>query len=103
MRFSRLDKETIVVASGSAEIALAAGLLALPRERRRIGWATAAFFAAVFPGNIHQWRTRRSAPGLDTDGRRLARLFLQPLLVVWALWATGGPEKGQRKRNSRRR
>ncbi|HWS52251.1 MAG TPA: hypothetical protein VN241_14670 [Microbacterium sp.] len=87
-RVTRLDKDSIVIASGAAEIALAAGLMALPRERRRIGWATAAFFFAVFPGNIHQWRTGRSAPGLDTDARRLGRLFLQPVLVLWALWST---------------
>ncbi len=42
-RLTRLDKDTIVIASGAAEVALAAGLLALPKERRRIGWATAAF------------------------------------------------------------
>ena len=87
---SKLDKEAIIIASGAAEIALAAGLVALPRERRRIGIGTAAFFVAVFPGNLHQWRTQRSTPGLDTDARRFGRLFLQPLLVAWALWATGG-------------
>lgn len=90
-RITRLDKDAIVIASGAAEIALAAGLVALPRERRRIGWATAAFFVAVLPGNIHQWRTRRSTPGLDTDARRFGRLFLQPLLVAWALWCTADP------------
>jgi uncharacterized membrane protein len=98
-RITKLDKESIVIASGAAEVALAAGLLALPRERRRIGWATAAFFAAVFPGNVHQWRTKRSAPGLDTDARRFGRLFLQPLLIVWALWATGAePQRRARRR-----
>ncbi|EYT59149.1 MULTISPECIES: DoxX family protein [Microbacterium] len=99
-RLTRLDKDTIVIASGAAEAALAAGLLALPKERRRIGWATAAFFVAVMPGNIHQWRTRRSTPGLDTDARRFGRLFLQPLLVLWALWSTGGdaPRRGNRRR-----
>ncbi|MGH3690777.1 MAG: DoxX family protein [Microbacterium sp.] len=100
-RITKLDKNAIVLASGAAELALAAGLVALPKERRRIGWATAAFFVAVFPGNVHQWRTRRSAPGLDTDGRRLGRLFLQPLLVAWALWATQEdrvPRKGARRR-----
>lgn len=91
-RVSGLDKDAIVVASGAVEIALAAGLLALPRERRRMGWATAAFFVAVFPGNVHQWLTRRSAPLLDTDARRFGRLFLQPLLVLWALWATADSE-----------
>ncbi|HWK57017.1 MAG TPA: hypothetical protein VNQ80_06760 [Parapedobacter sp.] len=26
---------------------------------------------------------------LDTDAKRLARLFFQPVLVVWALWSSG--------------
>ena len=99
-RLTRLDKDTIVIASGAAEVALAAGLLALPKERRRIGWATAAFFVAVMPGNIHQWQIRRSTPGLDTDARRFGRLFLQPLLVLWALWSTSG--EAPRRRNRRR-
>jgi len=90
-RVLRLDKDAIVVASGAVEIALAAGLALLPRERTRIGWAVAAFFVAVFPGNVHQWRTGRSAPLLDTDRRRLIRLFLQPVLVLWALWGTAPP------------
>lgn len=101
-RLTRLDKDTIVIASGAAEIALAAGLLALPKERRRIGWATAAFFVAVMPGNIHQWRTKRSTPGLDTDARRLGRLFLQPLLVLWALWSTGDSTPRGRRGHRRR-
>lgn len=87
-RVTGLDKDGIVIASGTAELALAAALVGLPAERRRVGWATAAFFVAVFPGNIEQWRTGRSAPGLDTDRRRLVRLFLQPVLIVWALWST---------------
>ncbi|MEW1961784.1 hypothetical protein AB0269_04910 [Microbacterium sp. NPDC077644] len=87
-RVTGLDKDGVVVASGAAELALATGLIALPKERRRIGWATAVFFVAVFPGNIEQWRTHRSAPGLDTDTRRLVRLFLQPVLILWALWST---------------
>jgi hypothetical protein len=34
--------------------------------------------------------------GLDTDQARLIRLFFQPLLVLWALWATGiFPRKGK--------
>ena len=89
-RLLRTDKDTIVVVSGVVEIALGAALVALPKERSRVGAAVAAFFVAVFPGNVHQWQTGRSAPGLDTDGRRLARLFLQPVLVAWALWATRG-------------
>lgn len=87
-RLLRTDKDMIVVASGALEIVLGTALVALPRERSRIGWAVAAFFVAVFPGNIHQWQTKRSAPGLDTDAKRFGRLFLQPVLVAWALWST---------------
>lgn len=94
---TRLDKDAIVIASGAAEVALAVGLLALPKERRRIGFATAAFFVAVFPGNVHQWRTHRSTPGLDTEARRFGRLFLQPLLVLWALWSTAEPAPARRR------
>lgn len=97
-RVTRLDKNDIVIASGAAEIALAAGLLALPKDRQRVGWATAAFFVAVLPGNIHQWRTRRSTPGLDTDARRFGRLFLQPVLVAWALWCTREPARTDTRR-----
>ena len=83
----RTDKDAIVVASGVVEVMLGAALVALPRERRTVGAAIAAFFVAVFPGNVHQWRTGRSAPLLDTERRRFGRLFLQPVLVAWALWA----------------
>lgn len=86
-RLLRTDKDMIVVASGAVEIMLGGALVALPKERVRVGSAVAAFFVAVFPGNVHQWRTGRSAPGLDTDAKRLIRLFLQPVLVAWALWS----------------
>ena len=98
---TRLDKDAIVIASGAAEVALALGLIALPKERRRVGIATAAFFVAVFPGNVHQWRTHRSTPGLDTEARRFGRLFLQPLLVLWAVWSTA-PDARPRRRIRRR-
>jgi uncharacterized membrane protein len=87
-RMLRTDKDAIVVASGAAEALLGAGLLVLPRERRRIGAAIAAFFIAVFPGNVHHWRSGRPVPGMRTDRARFARLFLQPVLVAWAIWST---------------
>lgn len=82
-----LDKDAIVVASGAVELLLGGALVALPHERARVGAMVAAFFVAVFPGNVHQWRTGRSAPMLRTDRARLIRLFLQPVLVAWALWS----------------
>lgn len=84
-----LDADLVVVVSGVVEVVLAAALLALPRQRHRVGWVVAAFFVAVFPGNVAQYVEGTDAFGLDTHGERLARLFLQPVLVVWALWATG--------------
>ena len=87
-RMLHTDKDAIVVASGAAEVLLGVGLIALPRERRRLGAGIAAFFVAVFPGNVHQWRTGRAAPGLNTDRARFLRLFLQVPLIAWAWWAT---------------
>lgn len=83
-----IDKDAVVVASGSVEIMLGAALIALPGERRRVGAILAAFFIAIFPGNIAQAIDRRPAFGLDTDAARRARLLFQPLLVAWALLAT---------------
>jgi len=90
-RWLRTDADTIVVASGVVELMLGGALVALPGEQRRVGWAVAGFFAAVFPGNVHQWRTGRSAPLLRTDRARFVRLLLQLPLIVWALWSTNGP------------
>ena len=95
-RVLHTDKDTIVVASGVVELMLGGALAALPAERRRIGWVVAAFFVAVFPGNVHQWRTGRSAPMLRTDRARFVRLLLQPVLVAWSLWSTGDPRERTR-------
>ncbi|MDO9398860.1 MAG: hypothetical protein Q7T71_20125 [Herbiconiux sp.] len=86
-----VDKDTTVLASGVAEIALGASLLVLPRHKQVVGNVAAAFFTAIFPGNVSQWVNRRDAFGLDTDARRFGRLFFQPLLVAWAVWSTRAP------------
>ena len=71
------------------ELALGGALVALPKQRVTVGWVVAAFFVAIFPGNISQLVTRTDAFGLDSDRARAIRLLFQPLLVVWALWSTG--------------
>lgn len=83
-----IDADAVVVGSGVAEIGLGAALVALPRERERVGTIVAAFFIAVFPGNLAQWAERRSAFGLTTDRARFIRLLFQPLLVALAVWST---------------
>lgn len=88
-----MDADGVVVASGVAEIGLGGALIALPRERRRIGWIVAAFFVAVFPGNIAQFTEKRSGFGLRTDRARGIRLLFQPALVAVALWSTAAPRR----------
>ena len=78
----------VVLASGVVEIALGVGLIALWKYRVQIGWVVAAFFVAIFWGNISQYVNGVDAFGLDTDTKRLVRLFFQPLLVMWALGST---------------
>ena len=79
----------VVLASGVVEIALGVGLIALWKYRVQLGWIVAAFFVAVFWGNISQYVNGVDAFGLNSDRARLMRLFFQPLLVVWALGSTG--------------
>ena len=79
----------VVLASGVVEIALGVGLIALWKYRAQLGWLVAAFFVAIFWGNISQYVNGVDAFGLNSDRARLIRLFFQPLLVMWALGSTG--------------
>jgi uncharacterized membrane protein len=84
-----IDPDLVVVGSGLIEIGLGVALLTLWRFRATVGLAVALFFVAIFPGNINQLVERIDAFGLNSDGARAARLFFQPVLVLWALWSTG--------------
>lgn len=84
-----LDPDFVVIASGIVEIILGLALLTLWRYRNQVGLIVAIFFILIFPGNINQYLNGIDAFGLDTDQARLTRLFFQPVLVAWALWATG--------------
>ena len=84
-----LDGDFVVVASGIVEIVLGVSLLALGRYRVQLGWIVAAFFIAIFPGNISQLVTHTDSFGLNTDLARSIRLLFQPVLMIWALWSTG--------------
>ena len=97
-----LDTDFVVLASGVVEILLGLALLLLARWRVPVGWITAAFFVAVFPGNISQFTTGTDSFGLNTDLARGIRLLFQPLLVIWALWATGAWQAWRRSRLERR-
>ena len=88
-----LNGDFVVVASGIVEITLGISLITttfiLKQYRKQIGIVVAIFFILIFPGNINQYVNKIDAFGLDTDQKRLIRLFFQPLLVIWALWASG--------------
>lgn len=78
----------VIIASGVAELACAAGLLA-PPTRRLAGLASAALLAAVFPGNV-----KMAVDALHGDNRvmqagTLARLPLQWPLIRGSLRAAG--------------
>jgi uncharacterized membrane protein len=79
----------VVLASGVVEITLGVGLIALWKYKVQLGWIVAAFFVAIFWGNISQYVNGVDAFGLNSDRARLIRLFFQPLLVMWALGSTG--------------
>lgn len=95
-----LDPDFVVLASGAVEIALGLGLIFVSRYRKQIGWLTAAFFLAIFPGNISQYLTQTDAFGLNTDEARAIRLLFQPLLMLWALWATEAWSKTKKETSS---
>lgn len=84
-----VNGDLVVVLSGIAEITLGLALVFLVKQRVLVGLAVAAFFVLIFPGNISQYVNRIDAFGLNTDRARFIRLFFQPVLVAWALWATG--------------
>ena len=89
-----LDPDFVVITSGLVEIALGLSLITtlviFKRYRGVVGLITALFFVAIFAGNINQYINQIDAFGLDTDQKRLIRLFFQPILVIWALWSAGG-------------
>ena len=83
-----LDADFVVLASGVVEILLGLALASTSKWMPQIGLIVAAFFVAVFAGNINQYVQGIDAFGLNTDEARLIRLFFQPVLVAWALWSS---------------
>ncbi len=78
----------VILFTGLAEIAGAIGLMTR-RFRRAAGWALAAYAVCVYPANIqHTLNDLGGETGLSWwyHGPRLAA---QPLIVWWALWASG--------------
>lgn len=83
-----LSKDFVVLASGIVEILLGLSMIFLVKQKKYAGLALAIFFVLVFPGNIAQYLEHRDGFGLDTDSKRLLRLFFQPVLIFFALYST---------------
>jgi len=88
-RWVPLDFDVVVLLSGVAELSIGAALVLWGSKRVLVGFIAALFFVAIFPGNISQYLNGIDAFGLDSDDKRLMRLFFQPVLVIWALWSSG--------------
>jgi uncharacterized membrane protein len=84
-----MSKDLVVLLSGVVELLLGLGMIFWKKERVRVGITLAIFYVLIFPGNIAQYVNGINAFGLNTDAKRLTRLFFQPVLVLWALWSTG--------------
>ena len=80
--------DVVVLASGIVEIFLGLCLIFWVSKKVKIGILLAIFYILIFPGNISQYTNGIDAFGLDTDQKRLIRLFFQPVLIFWALWST---------------
>ena len=93
-----LDSYFVIIASGIVEIVLGLALIFLKKHSMLVGWVVAAFFTAIFPGNLSQYMNQIDAFGLTTDSARFTRLFFQPVLIVWALWATDAWDALRNKR-----
>jgi uncharacterized membrane protein len=91
--FVPINADLVVLLSGVVEILIGLALIFVRKYRVQTGWFIALFFVLVFPGNIAQYIHHRDAFGLNTDTLRLIRLFFQPVLILWVLWATNAPQR----------
>ncbi|MFC3440378.1 DoxX family protein [Sphingobium rhizovicinum] len=83
------EPQLVVALTGIAELAGAAGLM-IPRLRRAAGWGLALYALCVWPANINHALNDIPLGGVHLSwwyhGPRLA---LQPVIIWWALWASG--------------
>lgn len=87
----------VVLMTGLCELIGAAALLT-KRWRAAAGWAFAAYALCVFPANVkHAMIDLGGGTGLSA-WYHVPRLLLQPLIICWALWASGAVRRSGRER-----
>ena len=84
------SKDFVVLASGVVEILFGLAMVFLAKQKEYVGLILAIFYVLIFPGNIHQYTQHLDGFGLDTDAKRLGRLFFQPVLIFLTLYSTEG-------------
>ena len=81
--------EQVIMATGVAEVAGAIGLLH-PRTRRAAGIGLALYALCVWPANLKHAMDGPDIGGLANDlWYHVPRLALQPVIIWWALFASG--------------
>lgn len=81
--------DLVVLISGYIEIAFGILMILGGKLKVKTGLALGIFYILIFPGNINQYINEIDSLRLDSDNKRLIRLFFQPLLVLWAFWSSG--------------
>ncbi len=80
--------EEVIFLTGLCEIAGAAGLF-LPNVWRLTGILLAIYFVCVFPANIKNAVEGIAIPGMpEANWYYWVRLFFQPFVIWWALYAS---------------
>jgi len=89
--------DLVVLISGYVEIAFGILMILGGKFKLKTGIALGIFYILIFPGNINQYINEIDSLRLDSDNKRLIRLFFQPLLVLWAFWSSGALKYLKRK------
>lgn len=88
--FVPFSKDFTVIVSGIVEISFGLAMVFLAKQKQYVGLILAVFYVLIFSGNTHQYTENLDGFGLDTDAKRLGRLFFQPVLIFLALYSTDG-------------
>jgi len=91
--WSPLSPKVMVIVTGYIEVVIGLAFIFVKSKINIIGWVLVAFLILVFPGNFYQYTHEINAFGLDTSGKRLARLFLQPFIILWVIYVSGNFKK----------
>lgn len=96
--------ERVIALTGVAELLGAVGLVQTvsPAARRYAGWGLALYALCVWPANVRHMEIdmARSDRGLGL-AYHVPRLAAQPLIIAWALWASGAWPRTRRARPRR--